>query len=171
MTSRRCVVRQLGGHGLALATCVGVFAGCVDVPGLDSQLLANLGITPGLLAEDGGNVVVSYTNGAKQAVKWRIAWQPAGTQEQSFLAVTLEPGQTRTLTLDGSVQRIGLGNLGSWSVAAVVDPAGDNPHVVSYGAGPLENGVDYRNGDIVRYQISPTGQNTYLIAAEVAKGG
>lgn len=170
MTSRRGVAK-LGGHRLALAAALSVFAGCVDVPGLEIPFLDNLGITPGLLTEEGGNVVVSYTNGTKAAVKWRIAWQPASTDEQPSVAVTVEPGQTRTLTLEGSVQRIGLGQLDAWSVAAVVDPTGESPRVVSYGGGPLENGVDFRNGDIVRYNISSTGQDTYLIAAEVAKGG
>lgn len=159
------------GFSLALALLTAGNLGCVGFSGFEGNLLAGLGLPAGLLAEDGGNVVISYANGTKSPVQWRLAWKVVGRDEPTTLAVIIQPGQTKTLALEGTVERIALGSLDSWSVAAVINPNGESPHTVTYGGGALENGVDFRSGDIIRCSISDSGKGRYLISAEVARGG
>ena len=157
--------------GLALLLVVGANGGCVGLVGLDSDLLANLGLASNPLAEEGGNVVISCVNHTQSAVQWRLAWQQSGTDEATRLAVTIEPAKSKTLSVEGTVERIAVGSLDGWSVAAVIDPSGADPHTVTYSGVPLENGVDFRNGDIIRYSISDSGSGKYHISAEVSHGG
>ncbi len=159
------------GTVLAIPLVVAGSAGCVGFTGVDSDLLASLGLPPGLLIEEGGNVVISCVNGTQAPVQWRLTWQQAGSEEESTFAVTIESGKTKTLSVEGGVERIAAGSLAGWSVAAIVDPSGLDPHTVSYGGGPLENGVDFQSGDIIRFSISPSGDGKYLITAEIARGG
>ncbi|MBN1341079.1 MAG: hypothetical protein JXQ73_00260 [Phycisphaerae bacterium] len=170
MTSER-KTQTSRGISLAIAALLAANPGCVGFSAFEGNLLAGLGLPSGLLDEDGGNVVISYANGTKSPVQWRLAWQRSGSLEPTVLAVTIQPGQTKTLAVEGTVERVALGSLDGWSVAAVIDPGGVNPHTVTYGGGALENGVDFQSGDIIRCGISDSGGGKYLISAEVAKGG
>jgi hypothetical protein len=166
--------RQLSLWGTVLAIWLAGagICGCVGFIGLDSNLLTTLGLSPSPVADDGGNVVVTYTNATDKPVQWRLAWQQAGSTDPSTLAVTIQPGQTKTFSVEGTVERIAAGSLDDdFSIAAIVDPAGANPHTISYSGGRLQNGVDFRSGDIIRYNISPSGPGKYLISAEIARGG
>lgn len=145
--------------------------GCVDLFGPDSNVLSSLGLTSSPLTNEGGNVVINCANGTGKSVQWRLAWQLAGSPDPSTLAVTIEPGKTKTLSVEGNVERIAPGSLEGWSVAAVVDPSGSDPHTVTYSGGLLENGVDFQSGDIIRYNISSSADGKYLISAEIARGG
>lgn len=162
---------MLCGSVLAIACVVAGNAGCVGLAGLDGDLLSSLGIAPNLLADDGGNVVISCGNATKSPVQWRLAWQRSGSDEASTLAVTIGPGETKALSVTGTVERIAAGSLTGWSVAAVIDPTGADPHTASYGGAPLEKDVDFQSGDIIRYDISESGGGRYLISAEIACGG
>ncbi len=157
--------------GLGLLLTVGANGGCVGLVGLDSDLLANLGLTANPLAEEGGNVVISCVNDTESPVQWRLAWQQSGTEEPTCMAVTIEPAKSKTLSVEGTVQRIAVGSLEGWSVAAIIDPSGADPHTVTYSGVPLENGVDFRSGDIIRYSISGSESGKYHISAEVSHGG
>lgn len=145
--------------------------GCVGLPGFDGDLLASLGLTPDPLVQDGGNVVITCENATGLPAQWQLAWQRPGEGEPSTLAVTIEPGKSKTLSVEGSVERITAGNLDGWSVGVVIDPSGADPHAVSYSSPPLENGVDFRSGDVIRYSVSSSGGGRFLISAEIAPGG
>lgn len=159
--------------GTVLATLLVVAGnmGCVGLFGLDSDLLSSLGLTSGPLADEGGNVVINCANATDKPVQWRLAWQVSGSPDTSSLAVTIDPNETKTLSVEGNVERIAAGSLEGWSVAVVVDPRGNDPHTVTYSGGQLENGVDFQSGDIIRYNISPSGDDKFLISAEIARGG
>ncbi len=145
--------------------------GCVGSVGLDSELLTSLGLDPMLIQDDGGNVVIAYVNNTDSPVQWRISWQLAGSDEPSSLALTVQPGETRVLSVEGTVVRLAVGSLDGWALAAVVDPTGANPKTVTFSQGALDRGVDFESGDIIRYVIAPSDNGRYTISADISHGG
>ncbi|MFQ6048057.1 MAG: hypothetical protein ACE5K7_01680 [Phycisphaerae bacterium] len=148
-----------------------LLVGCLPSPDAQDQLLAAAGLGPGLAGgPEAGNLVINYVNQTKRPVQWYTWWEGSGSLEADTFAARLEAGSSQSLTLTGPVFRVSLGRPDTSAVAVVIDPAGTAPVSLRYSAPPLELGVDYRQGDIITFRVTPAERGRYHIGVEVTGG-
>jgi hypothetical protein len=146
--------------------------GCGFVTDLfNPSFFSNVGLDPNTIFPAKGVVIVSFTNNT-DAPAFFLAYESVNaldlTVHSKNFSVQVDPGENGNQVLECTVALISPGSLGADfkvdDVAAIVATAGGTTDV-TYTAAPLEEGRDYRCGDVIDIELFPVAGGTGTTAA------